>query len=245
MRPLRRQPGDPRSRARTVGDPAAAALVLDVLDDPDARAAAFGVDSVLEPDFPMAAKTGTSVGWRDNWAVGVTSEVVVGVWVGNFDGSPMVNVSGISGAGPILRQVAEIVHTGRNEEFGHPSLVEGPICPETGERRGPDCDNAILERFLPGTAPTETCEHGAGPGPALISPEDGTTWYVEADRPREQQAIALRATAPRGSDVRWSIDGVVVAEDAAARWVPEAGAHEIVLEVDGLTVGRSRIHVGP
>ena len=244
VRPLRSVPG-PVEEPRRVGDPAAAALILDALDDPDARASAFGVDSVLEPDFPLAAKTGTSVGWRDNWAMGITPEVVIGVWVGNFDGRPMSDVSGITGAGPILRQVAEIAHTGRVDRFPEAELVEGPICPLTGLRRGPDCPNGMLERYLPGTAPEERCDHDAGPAAALISPEDGTTWWVEPDRPREQQAIALRATAPRSAEVRWSVDGQPVAEGPVARWVPVAGPHEVVLEVDGRTVGRSRIHVGP
>ena len=228
-----------------VGDPAAAALVLDVLDDPDARARAFGVDSVLEPDFPLAAKTGTSAGWRDNWAVGVTPVHVIGVWVGNFDGSPMVDVSGITGAGPILRQVAEIVSEPGPMDFGHPSLVAGPICPETGLRRGDACPLGMKEQFLAGTAPTETCSHDERSAPLLISPEDGTTWYLDPARSPEQQAIPLRALAAREAEVSWLVDGVEVAQGEAARWVPTSGAHRVTLRVDGVEVGRSAIHVGP
>ena len=49
--------------------------------------------------FPAAAKTGTSKDFRDNWTVGYTPRYTVGVWAGNFDGTPMHNVSGITGAG--------------------------------------------------------------------------------------------------------------------------------------------------
>lgn len=244
VRRLRARPGGQRDGAR-VGSAPAADLVLDALDDPDARAPAFGVDSVLEPDFPLSAKTGTSVGWRDNWAMGVTTDVVVGVWVGNFDGSPMVNISGITGAGPILRQVVEIVHSAKPAPHRHADVVEGPICPRTGLRRGADCPNTVLERFVRGTAPTEVCDHDAGHTARLISPEHGTTWYVEDSRPRAQQAIALRALAPTGSAVRWELDGERIAEGTEARWVPVSGAHTVALYVDDALVDRASIHVGP
>ncbi len=81
------------------------ALVTDVLADNDARGRAFGLHSVLRLPFPVAAKTGTSKGYADNWTVGYTRERTVAVWAGNFDGSPMNGVSGISGAGPIFREV--------------------------------------------------------------------------------------------------------------------------------------------
>jgi penicillin-binding protein 1C len=86
-------------------DARAVALVTHVLSDNAARARAFGLDNALRLDFPVAAKTGTSKGYSDNWTVGFTHERTVAVWAGNFDGSPMVQVSGISGAGPIFKRV--------------------------------------------------------------------------------------------------------------------------------------------
>lgn len=90
---------------RQVADPAAAYLIADILSDNAARNMAFGAESPLRLDFPVACKTGTSSDFRDNWAFGYTPEFTVGVWVGNFDGSPMQNVSGVSGAAPILHSV--------------------------------------------------------------------------------------------------------------------------------------------
>ena len=58
-----------------------------MLADDRARVGAFGERSALDLPFPVAAKTGTSKGFRDNWAVGYTREVTVAVWVGNFDGA--------------------------------------------------------------------------------------------------------------------------------------------------------------
>jgi penicillin-binding protein 1C len=55
-------------------------------------------------------KTGTSKDMRDNWCMGYTSEYTVGVWVGNFNGEPMWNVSGISGAAPVWNAVMLALH---------------------------------------------------------------------------------------------------------------------------------------
>ena len=80
-------------------------LVTDILSDNTARSDTFGWHSPLHLPFAVAAKTGTSTDYRDNWCMGYTPEYTVGVWVGNFDGSPMKNVSGVTGAGPIFHEL--------------------------------------------------------------------------------------------------------------------------------------------
>jgi penicillin-binding protein 1C len=149
------RPAGPRS----VLDPAAAALVLDILSDDSARALSFGVGSVLELPFPAAVKTGTSKNFRDNWCVGATPEVTVGVWVGNFDGEPMAYVSGITGAGPIWRQVMQAAMAGRARlpisSFEGTRLAR--ICPVSGELAGPLCASAIDERFMDAKVPAQLC----------------------------------------------------------------------------------------
>ena len=79
--------------------------ITDILSDDDARAFAFGRGGSLEFPFPVAAKTGTSQAYRDNWAIGYTRSVTVGVWVGNFDRRPLIGSSGVSGAGPIFHAI--------------------------------------------------------------------------------------------------------------------------------------------
>lgn len=79
--------------------------IAHILSDPNARAAAFGTAEALRFPFRCAAKTGTSSDFRDNWCCGFTAEYTVAVWVGNFDNSPMQNVSGITGAGPIFHRI--------------------------------------------------------------------------------------------------------------------------------------------
>ncbi len=92
---------------RQVIDPAQAFLIRDILSDKEARVPAFGRDSVLSPPYPAGAKTGTTNDFRDNWTMGFTTELAVGVWVGNTDNSPMVSVSGVTGAGPIWRGIMD------------------------------------------------------------------------------------------------------------------------------------------
>jgi penicillin-binding protein 1C len=83
----------------------AAFWIADILSDNEARAFAFGRGGSLEFSFQVAAKTGTSQAYRDNWTLGFTREVTVGVWVGNFDGTPLTHSSGVTGAGPIFHEV--------------------------------------------------------------------------------------------------------------------------------------------
>jgi penicillin-binding protein 1C len=137
-----------------------AALISDILADDAARAAGFGRDSVLTFPFAVAAKTGTSKGFRDNWALGYTREVTVGVWVGNFDGAPLRDASGITAAGPVFHQLMLAAMRGRSALplFDSSLLLDAEICPLSGQRPGPACSHRRLERFLPGTVPTSTCD---------------------------------------------------------------------------------------
>src|SRR5207302_10949316 len=91
---------------------AAAALVTDILADPAARAPAFGLDNVLRFPYPVAAKTGTSRAFTDNWTVGFTRERTVAVWVGNMSGETMHHVSGITGAGPLFHRAMSLAMEG-------------------------------------------------------------------------------------------------------------------------------------
>jgi penicillin-binding protein 1C len=154
----------------------AVALLADVLSDEAARAPAFGLSNALRLPFPVAAKTGTSRAYVDNWTAGFTAERTVAVWVGSFDGAPMRGVSGITGAGPIFARVmvramrgiapAPLVDRSRFER--------ARVCALSGRLATAACPSAAEEVFLPGTAPREPCPmHRRGPaGPLLdVGPE--------------------------------------------------------------------------
>jgi len=82
---------------------ATAFQITDILSDNEARTPAFGANSTLRLPLPAAVKTGTTTDFRDNWTVGYTKHLVVGVWTGNSDGTPLRGSSGVSGAGPLWR----------------------------------------------------------------------------------------------------------------------------------------------
>ncbi|HLL11537.1 MAG TPA: penicillin-binding protein 1C, partial [Rubrivivax sp.] len=93
-----------------VFEPAVSHIVADMLADPAARAATFGLDSALVTRGWAAVKTGTSKDMRDNWCVGFSSRYTVAVWVGNVSGAAMHGVSGVSGAAPVWRALMMQLH---------------------------------------------------------------------------------------------------------------------------------------
>jgi penicillin-binding protein 1C len=151
--------GGASGEAERVLDERAAYLVTHVLTDPSARLASFGDDSVLELPFEVAAKTGTSKGYRDNVTVGYTPEVTVAVWVGNFDGSPMRGVSGITGAGPLFHEVMRAAARLRPPTpFARPEgLADVEVCALSGHRPGADCPHRRMDVVPEGTE-LATCE---------------------------------------------------------------------------------------
>jgi penicillin-binding protein 1C len=134
-------------------------VISDILSDRNARIGSFGSESPLDLPFPASVKTGTSKGFRDNWTVGYTPEITVAVWVGNFDGSPMHGVSGVTGAGPLFRDVmiAAIRAHPSSPGAGGPELDTVEICPLSGALPAPSCPHRHRESFVHGTAPHATC----------------------------------------------------------------------------------------
>ncbi|MEH2297103.1 penicillin-binding protein 1C [Nostoc sp.] len=126
-------------------------LITNILSDRHARATAFGVDSVLNLPFPSAAKTGTSSNFRDTWTVGFTTDYTVASWVGNFNGEPMRQVSGVTGAAPLWNRIMLHLHEHQEPaDFPSPEgLVQLPICAISGLRPTPDCTSVVQEYFYP------------------------------------------------------------------------------------------------
>lgn len=136
-------------------------LVSHILSDNNARSLVFGPSSLLNvPGKTVAVKTGTTDDKRDNWAVGYTPSVSVGVWVGNNDNSPMnpAIASGVTGATPIWNRIMQAALEGKsNEQFSKPnnvlaievdSLGGGLPCRDMPKRS---------EYFVKGTEPTRDC----------------------------------------------------------------------------------------
>jgi penicillin-binding protein 1C len=197
--------------------PAVAWLIADILSDNAARAGAFGLDSALRFDFPVACKTGTSTGFRDNWAFGYTPEFTVGVWVGNFDGSPMQDISGVTGAAPILHELFEHLH----RRFGtswYPApagLVEIEVNRFTGKRfaeHGQEAGRAApprrleaerqlsptefgvklarREKFIPPALPDRETAADYDESGRVRLPAEYADWFATGDNPFRAVAVA-------------------------------------------------------
>ena len=126
------RPGSDRESSRVVSS-RTAFWITDILSDADAREFAFGRGGSLELPFPVAVKTGTSQAYHDNWTIGYSSHVTVGVWVGNFDRRPLRNSSGVTGAAPIFHGV--MLAAERRATGGSPSHYELLAASEDSARR--------------------------------------------------------------------------------------------------------------
>lgn len=149
----------PQDSCRQVVSRQTAFLLTSILSDRDARMPAFGVNSPVDLPFQCAVKTGTSKDYKDNWTIGCTTQYTVAVWVGNFDAKPMRSVSGISGAGPLFRDVMLYLH---QREYPPPftrpvGIVIASVCPRSGELPNESCPGAMTEYFIEGTAPQKRC----------------------------------------------------------------------------------------
>ncbi len=138
-------------------DPRVAYIISNILSDNEARLRGFGLNSALNIGRPAAAKTGTTTDFRDNWVMGYTPNLVVGVWVGNADNTPMVDVTGVSGAAPIWNAFMREVLNGQPElDFTEPpGIVTREICTMSGLLATPQCPRRRVELFIDGTQPTQ------------------------------------------------------------------------------------------
>ncbi len=138
------------SQPQRVLKPEHAYLVTHILADNEARSDIFGPNSALRLSRPAAAKTGTTNDYRDNLTMGFTPDIVTGVWVGNADNTPMLNVSGLAGAGPIWHNFMERAHEGRpvHEFVRPPTIVELEICADSGTLPSSVCPQRRIEIFF-------------------------------------------------------------------------------------------------
>ena len=117
-----------KSKEQKVLSPESAFLVSHILSDNNARVDVFGSNSYLNiPGKTVAVKTGTTNDKRDNWAVGYTNSITVGIWSGNNDNSPMDAKisSGASGASQIFyRLMNELLKKHKDGIMEKPGNVE-------------------------------------------------------------------------------------------------------------------------
>jgi penicillin-binding protein 1C len=211
----------------------AAYIITDILADRASRSTTFGLDNPLATRFWSAVKTGTSKDMRDNWCIGFSRRYTVGVWVGNFSGAPMWNVSGVSGAAPAWLEVMNYLQ--RNER-------STPSSPPAGVRVArvvfkDNSEAARSELFLAGTEPTSPAATVARPDawriPRIAYPPAGTIIVRDPDIPEGNQLVFFMAENSGTGETRWQLNKELLPPgEEGRRWAPQPGRHELDL-VDG------------
>lgn len=137
--------------------PETAARITSILADENLRGEAFGIRGALMLQEAVALKTGTSANWRDSWVVGYTGDHTVAVWVGDFANRTTAQLTGLTGAGPLFRRIAERVIQGVPKAVRRP-LIEPAIsgrlrvkqvCALSGQAPGPACPHRVTAAVDP------------------------------------------------------------------------------------------------
>lgn len=221
---LKLTPGGGAGGRRRVMDEKASHIVSQILSDRESRAMTFGLENPLSTRFWTAVKTGTSKDMRDNWCIGFSNRYTVGVWVGNFSGEPMRDVSGISGAAPVWLEIMNFLHASSPSQApkAPPGIVTARI---TFEK---NVEPPREELFLAGTEPVARVRTDTAYSEArIVYPQEGTLITIDPDIPAALQRVGLRFE-PRGKRFRWMINGADAGSDSSLLlWEPQPGTYTV------------------
>jgi penicillin-binding protein 1C len=232
-------PHPPAPTRRTFSE-ATAFILSHILSDRESRSVTFGLENPLATRFWTAVKTGTSKDMRDNWCIGYSRRYTVGVWVGNFSGEPMRDVSGVTGAAPIWLELMTWLH--RTEASPPPRPPKGVIGETVAFPRQTEPDR--IEWFLQGTEPARASRGLAAGHPRIVAPTPGTTIALDPDIPASRQRVVFEAQSG-GTAIRWNLD----AHDLGSAgdlvlWRPRPGGHMLLLlDEEGNVLDRAPFEV--
>ncbi|HSZ72210.1 MAG TPA: hypothetical protein VK750_06000, partial [Cytophagaceae bacterium] len=130
------------------------------------------LSTISRPDLPnhfqntyrvprIAWKTGTSYGRKDAWSIGYTKNYTIGVWIGNFDGQGVPELTGADIATPLLFQLFNALdYNASGDWFVKPETLSFRyVCPESGTLPGTLCTHTVLDYFIPNVSSARTCDH--------------------------------------------------------------------------------------
>ncbi len=216
----------PDERGRSFGwmmNPDAVFIISNILADRESRSATFGLENFLSTRFWTAVKTGTSKDMRDNWCIGYSEKYTVGVWVGNFTGEPMWNVTGISGAAPVWLEIMNTLHTGRPSRAPQPA--PGILAKTVQFKDG--IESPRQEWFIRGTEPEIVVALNTRyEKPRIISPTNGSIFSIDPDIPEENQSIFFQIHPATGK-FEWMLNNTLISDGMTGLflWKPERGNH--------------------
>jgi penicillin-binding protein 1C len=208
--------------------PDAAFIISNILADRESRSATFGLENFLSTRFWTAVKTGTSKDMRDNWCIGYSEKYTVGVWMGNFSGEPMWNVTGISGAAPVWLEIMNILHTSGDSN--------GPIPPKGILAKAVQFTHGIeperQEWFIMGSEPVvNVALNMRHEKPSIVYPAGGSIIAIDPDIPEEHQCVSFQAQPERRS-FAWFLNDRSISQGMKSTllWKPERGSHRLTIK---------------
>ncbi len=232
---------DTTVRQKRIYSRESAFLISDILSDREARSATFGLENPLATRFWTAVKTGTSKDMRDNWCVGYSREYTAGVWVGNFSGEAMRNVSGISGAAPVW---IEIMNRLRNEKH-RPRNQKTPLIVKKDINFQNSVDRPRAEYFIKGTEPGNALQRTGQLNRRIVYPPDGAILAIDPDIPQDLQRVFF-LSHPGDKNSRWQLNNKPVSETGmnGQSWDPLPGLHTLSLcDDEGRVIDTVRFEV--
>lgn len=234
---------EPPDEPRKVMDSKTAAVITDILSDPQARRLEFGEGHLLRFPVQTAVKTGTSTDHRDCWAVGYTEKHTAGVWMGNLDRRPTRGITGAIGPALVLRSIFAELNRYADSLPLHPGagLKKVEVCAVSGLAAGPNCPR-ITEVFAEGNIPVEVCNHhpaslkaamrykpgGDNDTVRLVQPVEGLQMAIDPRIPAESQAFAFKLPKETAvTKVEWVLDGEVAGQTSGPKylWPLSRGTH--------------------
>lgn len=224
-------------RAHRVLSPQTSYMISHILADNHARAAAFGLNSALAVPFELAAKTGTSKDYKDNFTLAYTPRWTIGVWVGNFDATPMRKVSGVTGAGPIMHELAIYLQQKYpSGPFVSPQgVVSKRVCTQSGKLAGPTCSHTHEELFLSTHLPAQ-CDgkhKSLSASLNILSPTQGDVYKWDPSVASGLQKLLWHAACKKDS-CTWTLNGKKQPQTSCRVWWPlQAGKHRLEVSCGG------------
>ena len=166
LRPLRATLDAPsEGPRRAMLSPQAAWLSLKILQEKP-RPDELGSGPLYAQPRPCAWKTGTSIGFRDAWSIGIFDSFILCVWVGNFDGSGNPEFVGLRSAAPLMFEIIDALRaSGLEKDFAGdgtpaepPGIITTKVCSVSGKIPNPCCPSVVDAWFIPGKSPIDVCD---------------------------------------------------------------------------------------
>ena len=190
--------------------------VSEILSQKEFRSLGFGLESTLSSVSGAAVKTGTSKDMRDNWCVGYNDRFTVGVWIGNFNGEPMWNVMGVTGAAPLWAEVMQWLQ----RHYPGPQVKDLKLAKKDSE-----------PPLVYGRA-------------KILYPQDGMVLALDPEIPSQNQKVPFLAESLKGYSTQWRVNNkAIVAEGESYLWTPSRGRHHIELLQNGVAKQKIEIFV--